>query len=165
MSSLQCPARVFVARHGQAQRPAGSDDGGLTDEGRAQALALAAELRSARISRVWTSSMARAAETAEIVAAELGVGVAVRDGLREYAADEPAEALAARVTEVLEEVADEHRGEAVLVVTHGGALLAALAPLAGIPAERLRERSLPPCAAVELEADGERWSVTSWGGG
>nr|WP_180936279.1 histidine phosphatase family protein [Nocardioides ungokensis] len=88
MSSLQCPARVFVARHGEAayETELVTDDGGsLTPDGREQARRLAERLRDARISRVWTSSMSRAVQTAEIVAAELGVDVLVREGLREYA--------------------------------------------------------------------------------
>ncbi|MFC4783734.1 histidine phosphatase family protein [Nocardioides sp. MAHUQ-72] len=199
MSSLQCPARVFVARHGEAEYETDlvTDDGGcLTPQGRAQARALADRLRGERIARVWTSSLSRAVQTAEIVAARLDVDVVVREGLREYGvgaiagthADERAhvgaafdawvegdrdatigggeriDAFVGRVTTVLEEVADEHRGETALVVSHGGAILAALPPLVGIAAERVRGLSLPNCAAVELEADAEGWRLTTWDG-
>jgi probable phosphoglycerate mutase len=199
MSSLQCPARVFVARHGEAEYETDlcTDDGGsLTALGRKQARELAELLQGERIARVWTSSLSRAVQTAEIVAARLGVDVVVREGLREYGvgaiagtdADERAHVGAAfdawvegdreatigggervedfvgRVTRVLEEVADEHRGEAVLVVSHGGAILAALPPLVGIAPARARGLTLPNCAAIEVEADTSGWRLTSWDG-
>ena len=69
----------------------------------------------------------------------LGVDVVVRQGLREYGASvytgdpEGFEDVEARMRGVLQEVADEHRGEAVLVVSHAGAILAAVPPLVGLP--------------------------------
>ena len=199
MSSLQCPARVFVARHGEAayETELVTDDGGsLTRGGREQARRLAERLRDARISRVWTSSMSRAVQTAEIVAAELGVDVLVREGLREYAVGELAgttlderayagaafdawlggdpeaqipggdriDEFVARVTGSLQEVADQHPGEAVLVISHGGAILAALPPLVGIPPERVRGLTLPNCGVIEVEADAEGWRLVRWDG-
>ena len=87
MSDLQCAARVFVARHGEAEYESqllSDAGGGLTGLGRSQAAGLADSLASERIAHVYTSSMSRAVQTAEIVAARLGVGVTVRDGLREF---------------------------------------------------------------------------------
>lgn len=87
MSDLQCAARVFVARHGEAEYESEllSDAGGsLTQLGRSQAAGLAESLAPERIAHVFTSSMSRAVQTAEIVAARIGVGVTVRDGLREF---------------------------------------------------------------------------------
>ncbi len=87
MSSLHCPARILVARHGEAEYETElcSDDGGsLTAVGRRQARDLADRLRGDRIARVWTSALSRAVQTAEIAAAGLGVDVVVREGLREY---------------------------------------------------------------------------------
>src|SRR6478609_3419986 len=87
MSSLQCAARILVARHGEAEYETelcGDDGGSLTALGRAQARELADLLSGERIARVWTSSLSRAVQTAEIVAASLGVDVVVREGLREY---------------------------------------------------------------------------------
>ncbi len=196
---MHCPARVHVARHGEAEYETDlvSNDGGwLTPGGREQARALAARLRGARISRVWTSSMSRAVQTAEIVAAELGVDVVVREGLREYSVgdmagtrmDEREHVSAAfhawldgdreaeipggvriadfvrRVTGALQEVADQHPGESVLVISHGGAILGALPPLAGIPPERVRGLTLPNCGVIELEAGAEGWRLLRWDG-
>ena len=46
---------------------------------------------------------------------------------------ESAVEIAARVRGVLDDIADQHRGEAVLVVSHGGAIVATLAVLAFTP--------------------------------
>ena len=113
MSALQCPARLFVARSGGAQ-------------------ALAAALRGERIARVWCGPLPPSVATAETVAAVLGVGVEVREGLRRLRLDGGPPA-------VLEEVADEHRGEAVLVVGD--------------------EHTLPDAGYVELEVDADGWRL------
>ena len=87
MGDLQCAVRVFVARHGEAEYETDLlvDHGGsLTTTGRAQSRALAETLAGERIAHVYASSMARAVQTAEIVAARLGVEVTVREGLREF---------------------------------------------------------------------------------
>ena len=87
MGDLQCAARVFVARHGEAvyESELLSDAGGwLSPLGREQARALAESMAGERIARVWTSDMARAVQTGEIVAGRLGVDVVVRKGLREF---------------------------------------------------------------------------------
>jgi probable phosphoglycerate mutase len=190
---------VFVARHGEAEYETDlvSDDGGsLTPLGRSQAHGLADELRGHRIARVWTSSLSRAVQTAEIVAGRLGVDVVVREGLREYSvgslsgtyADERAilggifedwmegdrearipggdriDAFIGRVATVFAEVAEQHRGEAVLVVSHGGAILAAVPHLLGLPAASVRDRTLANCGVIELEADADGWRPFSWCG-
>ena len=196
MSSLQCPARILVARHGEAEYETdrcGDDGGSLTALGRRQARDLAERLRGERIARVWTSPLSRAVQTAEIAAAGLDVGVVVREGLREYGvgalagtdADEKAELepdfrawtdgdddatipggepvrqIVARVQAVLEEVADEHPGEAVLVVGHGGAILATLPQLVGLPRHRGAGVTLAHCAVIELEKDADGWRLVS----
>ncbi len=198
MSSLQCPTRVFVARHGEAEYESEllSDAGGsLTAAGRSQSRALAQSLRGARIARIWSSSMARAVQTAEIVAADLAVDVVVREGLREFGVGAHAGRLegpeafrpvferwmdgdrdvrieggervadfVARVTGVLEEAADQHRGEAILVVSHGGAILSAVPDVLGLPPGWARGRSLRACGVVELEVDDDGWRAVSWDG-
>jgi 2,3-bisphosphoglycerate-dependent phosphoglycerate mutase len=86
VSSLMCPATLIVARHGDAAYldTEFSDEGGtLTADGRAQAAALADEVRGRKIAHVWCSDIARAVQTAEIVACRLGVGVTTRKALRE----------------------------------------------------------------------------------
>jgi probable phosphoglycerate mutase len=87
MTSLQCATTVVIARHGEAEYEAQTweqEGGSLTALGRRQAAALAESLAARRVAHVWTSTLARAVQTAEIVAARLGVGVTTRAGLREF---------------------------------------------------------------------------------
>ena len=197
MSDLQCAARVFVARHGQAvyESELLSDAGGwLSPLGREQARALAERLVPERISRVWTSDMARAVQTGEIVAAALGADVVVRTGLREFGVghaagttgdpDPFAETFAAwlggdlsaripggesgedvvqRYTAVLDEIADAHRGESVLVVSHGGVMCMALSAVArNLALSHSRDMPMPNCGVVALEGDADGWVARSW---
>ncbi|QBX56518.1 histidine phosphatase family protein [Nocardioides seonyuensis] len=199
MSDLQCAARLFVARHGEAEYESGflSDHGGsLTRTGRHQARELADALAGQRLARVWTSSMARAVQTAEIVAARLGVDVVVREGLREIGVgdhagtigdpDPLAETFAAwaggdleprvagaecgkevvdRVCGVLEEVADAHRGESALVISHGGAICCAVPYLAtNLRSDHALDAPLAHCAVIELDGDADGWVARSWAG-
>ncbi len=198
MSSLQCPARIFLARHGEAayETDLVTEDGGsLTALGRRQARDLGERLRSERIARVWCSPLSRAVQTAELAAGVLGVDVVVREGLREYGVgslagtdgDEAAtigsvfrawaegdddatidggesvDAIVARVRAVLDEVADAHPGEAVLVVSHGGAILASAPELTGRSRLSSYDVVLPATGFVELEADADGWRIVRWG--
>jgi probable phosphoglycerate mutase len=75
---------LYLTRHGMTEwnadkRWQGQTDIPLCDEGRAQARALAGRLAGRGLVRVHTSDLARARETAEIVAAELGLGEVVPD--------------------------------------------------------------------------------------
>ncbi|KRF00148.1 hypothetical protein ASG88_12225 [Nocardioides sp. Soil777] len=192
MSDLQCPTRVFLARHGEADYETDlvSDDGGsLSPAGRRQARELGERLCGERIARVWCSPLSRAVQTAEIAATVLGVDVVVREGLREYgvgslagtAADEGAElgpvfgawvagddaaripggedvaAIAARVAGVLDEVRDAHRGEGVLVVSHGGAIMTTVPVLLAAPRATAYDLVLPGGGHVALEGDDSGW--------
>lgn len=70
--------RILLARHGQTAWNAlgklqGHTDIELDSTGRDQARALAAAVRDAGVTRVWSSDLARARETAAIVATELGL--------------------------------------------------------------------------------------------
>ncbi len=199
MSDLQCPARVFVARHGEADYESEllSDAGGcLTRLGREQARVLAESMEGEQIARVWTSDMARAVQTGEIVAARLGVDVVVRRGLREFGVGDAAGTtgdpdpfaatfaawldsdLAARIPggesgvevieryeAVLDEIADSHRGESVLVVSHGGVMCLALSALArNLTLSHSRDVPMPNCGVVAAEVDADGWMARSWAG-
>lgn len=199
MTDLQCAARVFVARHGEADYESEllSDAGGwLTPLGRDQAGMLAESMAGEGIARVWTSDMARAVQTGEIVAARLGVDVMVRKGLREFGVgdaagttgdpDPFAETFAAwldgdvgaripggesgaevveRYEAVLDEIADAHRGESVLVVSHGGVMCMALSALArNLTLSHSRDLPMPNCGVVAVEADSDGWVARSWAG-
>jgi broad specificity phosphatase PhoE len=78
-SSLARSTRFFLVRHGQSEGNAqrlfqGSLDLPLDDEGRRQALSTGQWLRRQGIDAVLCSPLARAAETARIVAAGCGLG-------------------------------------------------------------------------------------------
>lgn len=197
MSDLHCPATVIVARHGAAEYESQllSDAGGsLTRCGREQARALADSLAQRNVATIYTSSMARAVQTAEIVAARLGCHVLVRDGLVELSVgnlagkpDSPdafdpvfarwrdgdltaavdgaenGEQSVQRMSAVLEEVADLHRGETALVVAHGGVMSLVLSLLAtNLPAGFAHGRPLGDTASVELQADADGWRCVRW---
>jgi broad specificity phosphatase PhoE len=79
---------LLLARHGETDwnrdgRWQGHTDTTLNERGRAQAGALAAEVAGLSIGAVYSSDLARAAETAEIVAGRLGVPVRMDPRLRE----------------------------------------------------------------------------------
>jgi broad specificity phosphatase PhoE len=75
---------IYLARHGETEwnrigRWQGATDIPLSDTGRAQARRLAERLRDRGITRVHASHLSRALETAQIVAAELGLPAPVVD--------------------------------------------------------------------------------------
>src|SRR5579871_2475081 len=79
---------LLLARHGETdwnseRRWQGHADRPLNDTGRAQAAELAESLDGTAIAAIYSSDLARARETAEIVAARLGLTVVLDPGLRE----------------------------------------------------------------------------------
>lgn len=199
MSDLQCAARLLFSRNGEAEyeSPLLSDAGGsLSLTGRKQARDLADSLADARVAAIYCSGMARAVQTAEIVAARLGVVVKVRDNLREWSVGEFAgqehvegmydDVLVAwdagdhdarvpggesgneirqRMAEELEAIVDLHRGETVLVVSHGGAIRVAIPQLASnVPDSYGKAHGVDRCAVIEVDADADGWVLRSWGG-
>ncbi len=89
MSDLHCPARIIVARHGEAEYESpemNATGGSLTTLGRSQAHDLGERLRSERVAGVVCSELSRAVQTAEIAAGVLGLPVRVRERLQEFPA-------------------------------------------------------------------------------
>ena len=70
-----------------------------------------------------------------------------------------------RFGSVLDEMADDHRGEAVLVVSHGGVMCMAL-PLLALNLEmgHARDIPMPHCGVVALEGQADGWVARSWAG-
>lgn len=193
MSSLQCATTLVLVRHGEAEYESSTweiEGGSLSLAGRAQAAELAERLAGRRVAHVWTSTLARAVQTAEIAAARLGVGVTTRNDLVEFdlgdlagasrdtdPCAEPYQAWLAgdldlripggesgtevvkRLRGVLDEIVDAHRGETVLVVSHGGALRLAVPLLARLDAGPHRIHN---CATIEVEADDDGWVCRVW---
>jgi broad specificity phosphatase PhoE len=144
---------LLLVRHGETDwnrdgRYQGHADQPLNDAGREQARELARRLRDVDLDAVYTSDLRRAAETAEIIVEGRDVPVVRERGLREVDVGswsgltraeieqrfpgaerhdgEPRERFRARVVGAVTAIAERHAGERVLIVSHGGALRAAL---------------------------------------
>ena len=140
---------LLLARHGETEwnregRWQGHADVALNDRGREQARALAQELAGEPIDVIYASDLARAHETALIIAEQRRMPVITDAGLREIdvgrwsglTPDEIArcfpgmathdgetnEQHLARVVEVFRRIAIAERGKRVLVVSHGKTL-------------------------------------------
>lgn len=146
---------LYLVRHGETdwnrqRRIQGLTDIPLNDTGREQARLTGMLLTRRPVTRVFASPLSRARETAEIIAAELGLAdPELREALveRNYgeaeglgfaeidrlyppgvavAGRESREEVAARILPELVRIAAEHPGESLVVVSHGGAIRAAL---------------------------------------
>lgn len=154
MSDLQCAATLLVAC------PAGPD--GESVERLADALA------DRRVAIVYSSPQDPAALAAAEVANRLGVACRTEPGLAEPPDDDSAPSdvqAVARYRDVLGEVADLHRGETVLLVSHRGVMSLVLPRLAfDVPDGLGREHPLPDGGLVELLVDGDGCSLRRWPG-
>jgi 2,3-bisphosphoglycerate-dependent phosphoglycerate mutase len=79
---------LYIARHGEtewnlAQKLQGHQDSPLTARGRCQAESLAAVLNNRQITRVYSSDLGRALQTARVVTEHLGVELIIDKRLRE----------------------------------------------------------------------------------
>lgn len=146
---------LYLVRHGETdwnrqRRIQGLTDIPLNDIGREQARRTGMLLTRRPIARVYASPLVRARETAALIAAELGLphpelraefvernyGAAEGMGFHdievryplgtEVPGRESRDEVAARVIPALQAVAAMHPGESIVVVSHGGAIRAAL---------------------------------------
>lgn len=142
---------LTLVRHGRPEQIVNADgpaDPPLTDVGHRQARAVGGWLAAEPFDALYTSPMVRARETADPLARLIGVEPIVREGVREYDAQDrsyvPIEVLRENkdawkrflnkenqtdrsafmdeVTTTLEEIIASHRGERVVVVCHGGVI-------------------------------------------
>jgi broad specificity phosphatase PhoE len=137
--------RLLLVRHGETDwnadgRLQGQTDRRLSDFGRTQARQLADELAEEKFDAIYSSDLARARETAEIVGERLGLLVALDSDLREKDwgtwegltaverdrvefIGESTEAHQERILGALHRISERHPdGSRVLVVTHGGSM-------------------------------------------
>lgn len=142
----------------------GSTDIALNDTGRAQARAAGDVLACRGWDVIVSSSLSRAAETADVIAARVGLARPQRyrtlierdygtlegrpvceygpqDG-PDFAGCEPEAAVADRALATLAELALIHRGDRVLVVAHGTLIRLTLQRLLGSPVERIHNAAL-----------------------
>jgi broad specificity phosphatase PhoE len=135
---------LLLVRHGETDwnaegRLQGQTDRPLNEFGRSQARALAEELDGERYDAIYSSDLARARETAEIVGERLDVPVVLDPELREKDwgtwegltaverdrvefVGESTEEHRQRILHALERIAERHPDGRVLVVTHGGSM-------------------------------------------
>ena len=148
---------ILLVRHGETdwnaeRRVQGHTDRPLNETGIAQARALAGQLAAEVIDAIYSSDLARARETAKIVAGVRGLPVETLPALRErdfgtwegltdeevfvrfpdaragpWGDAETRDELGVRILEACKQIASRHPGASVLVVTHGGPVRAMLA--------------------------------------
>ncbi|WP_067881846.1 histidine phosphatase family protein [Agromyces aureus] len=152
------PTRLVLVRHGETdwnvqRRIQGATDIPLNDAGRAQASAVASGLARGRWDGLYSSTLSRAVETAQIIGGRLGLPEPVqlttlaersygvlegldhggRAAVEAQAATidglEPRSAVIARARAALVEIAAAHPGGEVVVVTHGGVIHALMLDL------------------------------------
>jgi broad specificity phosphatase PhoE len=72
----------------------------------------------------------------------------------------------ARFVEAVDALADRHRGETVVLVSHGGVMTLAIPNTAtNTPQQLTRGADIPNCAVAELEVDADGWRlVGAWPG-
>jgi probable phosphoglycerate mutase len=163
---------ILLARHGETDwnregRLQGWDDRPLNALGREQARELARRLAGVAFDAVYASDLARARETAEIVAEPHGVPVLIDPDLREmdYGSwsgltrseieqrfpemerhdGETRERHLERVLAAAERIAVRHPGGRILIVSHGGSLRALKRHCVGDPVHPMEN-----CAVYEL---------------
>lgn len=123
--------RLLWMRHGESTwNVAGRDQGRtahppLTDRGRAQVASAADDLADQGVTGVVCSPLVRARQSADVVAARLGLEVVEDPRLVERAHDETVDDLLARVVTFLQ----ERPADGTLVVTHGDVIAYVVAAL------------------------------------
>jgi broad specificity phosphatase PhoE len=166
---------LHLVRHGQVDNPQkivyGRQRGWrLSDRGRQEAEAVARHLGGRPITRVYTSPLERAVQTATVIAGACGGEVEPRDDLVEallctpWGVAEDLRALAARMDTALRAIAATHPGQQVVTVSHGDPLKAGILALTGGDLRELHKSPIPTGGLVSLEMDGpgparvrERW--------
>jgi broad specificity phosphatase PhoE len=136
---------LLLVRHGETDwnaegRLQGHTDRPLSDFGRRQAHELAEELDGEELEAIYSSDLARARETAEIVGRKLGLPTVLDPDLREKDwgtwegltaverdrvefVGESTEEHRDRILDALRRISERHPGDGrVLVVTHGGSM-------------------------------------------
>jgi 2,3-bisphosphoglycerate-dependent phosphoglycerate mutase len=135
---------LLLVRHGETDwnavgRLQGHTDRPLSDFGRRQAQQLAEELSDEELAAIYSSDLARARETAELVGERLGLPVVLDPDLREKDwgtwegltaverdrvefVGETTQAHQERILGALRRIAERHPDGRVLVVTHGGSM-------------------------------------------
>ncbi len=172
------PERLLLVRHGETdwnrdRRIQGHSDVPLNDTGRRQAIALAKRLEGWPIDALHASDLRRAAETAAILGAATGHEARLSANWREISfgthegrsdptsftemvrhahetGGENYETVRARLEAGYRTLCEQHAGQHVLLVGHGGTLRALIASLIGLPPENIENLSLRGNASLSI---------------
>lgn len=180
---------LFLVRHGEtrwnaSRRLQGASDIELNDVGLAQAAEVPLVLEdmgALPIDEVLSSTLSRAARTADIIADSIGSPVIERvPGLIErsygeaegltleeatarwpggglFPGQESEEQVVTRTRAALADVIARYSGQRLVVVTHGTVIRLLVASVWGVPGEDVDH--VLNCSVTTLVADGEDWSV------
>ena len=187
---MQFETTLCLVRHGETdwnlrQLTQGSTDVPLNDNGRMQAQATARALAGDRWDAVISSPLARAQQTAQLIAEELRIPAVEREeGLveRSYGAAEGTglserkrlfpnkripgaeswEAVEVRAFAALERIVRRHAGKRVIVVSHGGTITRILHRISDGEIDRQTIR--PQNASMHLIAHNGSWKVLWYNG-
>jgi 2,3-bisphosphoglycerate-dependent phosphoglycerate mutase len=184
---------LVIVRHGEPVRivaEEGIANPPLTERGRAQAAATAEWLKVEPIEAIYASPLQRAMQTAEPLAAALGLDVRVADGVAEYDRDSPSyipyEELKAtkdphfyalaenrlsdvfpegaefrkRVCASMDEIITAHPGQRVAVFCHGGVVNVFLAEVLELARDLWFEPSYASISRVAASRGGVRSLVS-----
>jgi probable phosphoglycerate mutase len=194
MTATKAPAHICVARHGETDwNTAGILQGWLdveiNDKGRRQAYELVAAFSGARFSRIYSSPLLRALETARIVARALRLPPpAIHEGLKErnfgaiqgipkaelaelnpvllqqilarnpavdFEQGESMDEFADRVLAAIVSIGEQHRGERVLVMSHGWVMDVITRHCANLPRSTILKMKRRNGESLWLEVNGE----------
>ncbi|WP_374970774.1 histidine phosphatase family protein [Terrabacter sp. BE26] len=190
--------RLFLVRHGQThanvarQLDTAAPGLDLTDEGQAQAEALAERLGGEDLGAIYTSDLVRTQQTARPLAELLGLEMVVLPGLREIQAgdyemstdwqpyidavarwrDEPHHEIPGgdtgvgfllRYEEAIAQIASDGH-ESAVAVSHGAAMRVWCSVSLGLPPEFFDTRRVDNTHVVTMEGDpGRGWRLLAWG--
>lgn len=155
---------ILLIRHGDCYQGYGGQDPPLSELGRRQTEALAGRLRPLSVAAVYASPLRRAQQTAEA----LGHPVQLEPRLVEAEINweegirftERIDQVADRVAGAIDDAVARYPGARLVMVSHGGAIMAYLGRLLELPAPGLR--LLPYFTSVSVvRAHGERRVVGS----
>jgi alpha-ribazole phosphatase/probable phosphoglycerate mutase len=177
--------RVWCLRHAESEHgttgTGAIPDTPLTARGRHQALDAAQQLAAEPITRIYSSTALRARQTADLLAATLGLPITampelvetpctadvlrawvVEHDLGQRAADgETGQQVVARVTAAFRTIASAHPGETVAVVGHVASLTVTLGRLCSLGAG-VWGTPLPHARPFLVEWDGHAWHCPTW---
>jgi probable phosphoglycerate mutase len=140
MSDLQCAATLLFVQ---------------VVEGQGEVPSFLEQVAGRRVVAVYSSRMEPAVQLAELASSRLGLQPVFVDGLEEVSVDVGGpgadDLQVTAFTEAIEGIADVHRGETVLVFTHGEVMALAI-PLVG-------QGLLPKGDVLQVEVDGDGWRL------